>query len=250
MRWIFLSLVLMNAMFFVWRFVLPANQPQKLSASAVEVAPQIIPSSETITLLEEVSKPEVVEPSEIVADDASSLSHASVASVAPPSASSVSGEMTVASAACYWIGVFASDDERTAILARLTKLNVSTAKIDIAAPGGLRHWVYLPPQRTRAESAAIVQSLKVAGVDSYVISEGEHRLGVSLGLFSQRALADEKMADLQRRGLNPVMDTYERAANQRWLIVNKGDIDAVGDNVLSIMLKNKADVKVSEKKCN
>lgn len=249
-------------MFFIWRYMLPVSSPAGAKEPAAEVLPASILPKDTIRLLEEVrdqeanpSQPLVIsapEKGELLVAGAISKSvndELPVKASGPTSSaeSPTSSTAITASKVCYWAGPFTGDSERAIILTRLKKLNVAAAVVDIS---GLRHWVYLPAKATRKDAVATVQSLKTQGVDSYIISSGQNRLGVSVGLYTQQALAEQKMRELQRRGWSPVMDTYERAVGERWLSVNKKDLDAVGDSVLSVMLKNKPNLKVLEKKCN
>ena len=275
MRWIFLSLVLVNAMFFIWRYILPVSSPARAQEKpVVEFLPANILANDTIRLLEEVRDQETSSPQPLVmsapekgelivnsatnksANQVHAINKVSVVNDELPvktlgsissAVSATSSAAITASKVCYWTGPFTGDSERAVILARLKKLKVAAEVVDIA---GLRHWVYLPAKATREDAVATVQSLKAQGVESYIISSGQHRLGVSVGLYTQQALAEQKMRELQRRGWSPVMDTYERATGERWLSVNKKDLDAVGDSVLSVMLKNKSNLKVLEKKCN
>lgn len=268
MRWAFLSLLLVNAMFFAWRYFAPPGEFAGAPVNAVESAspPPSDLAAQTITLLDEVAnneiklkteQPNVVSikegaPSKAVAVKESEV--AQVNSVVPDETVQTSRADFRAQAvpdddACYWAGPFTQQADRAELIKRLAELHIFAEERTQVASGGWRYWVYLPPKPSRKEAKAQLAVLKNMKVDSYLIYEGEKANGVSLGLFSRKELADAKYADIQSRGFEVTMDSFERTVNQRWVAVSKAQIDAIGEAVLPRMIKNKTGVQVIEKKC-
>lgn len=71
------------------------------------------------------------------------------------------------------------------------------------------HWVIVPPQ---PEHAALEQleELRVKGVDSYLVRQGEHRNAISLGLFESREAAKRLLDEKKRHNLNVILAKFSR----------------------------------------
>ena len=232
MRWVFLSLVLINTMFFSWRYLSPS--PVETLSSPVVVEPQsqnssvaIIDPSLSITLLEELDSSRPIQ------------NHSA----------DVDSPMPDGGGICYWAGPLSNDADRDVLLRRLKGLNVVASERVTRAAGDMRYWVYLPPMASKAEAKVRLAELQEKGIDSYLIHRGERKNGISLGLFSRLELAEIKEKEVRGAGWKPEMDTYKKSVSQRWVTANKEQLDAVGAGILPKMLKNKSDVTIIEKKC-
>lgn len=274
MRWMVLSLVLINVMIFAWRYLesqsvsegvaepeLPIVDVVEGAEATAEGDPKVESdlALQTITLLEELeaNRVELRKPSALVGGDAGGNTTVSLVSgksvgehktALALDAEFEGGEPEV-SGGCYWVGPMPEEKERKHLRARLKEFKVNAQDRTLEVSGGWRYWVYLEPKANRAEAASQLAVLKKMGVDSYLILKGERKNGVSLGLFSRKGLADAKMAQMQKKGWQPNMDSFERTVNQWWVVVDMGDLQRVGDGVLSILLKNKPEMQINENKC-
>lgn len=61
----------------------------------------------------------------------------------------------------------------------------------------LKYWLYIPAPESRNESLAIVQALKIKGVDSFIINRGEMKNRISLGLYSSSETASVEQQRIQ-----------------------------------------------------
>ncbi|SEQ00800.1 Sporulation related domain-containing protein [Ectothiorhodospira magna] len=81
------------------------------------------------------------------------------------------------------------------------------------------YWVILPTDN-RAEARAAVAQLTARGVDDhYIITQGPHTHGVSLGLFSEQARAIRRMEQVRQVDLEPIIETRYREVTLYWLEV-------------------------------
>lgn len=233
MRWVFLSLVLINAMFFSWRYFAPHTAealPGQVDASSValqEALPLTEENSPSITLLEELGS------SRAESNQAESISPQAVSD----------------NNVCYWAGPLNSDTDGDVLLRRLKGLNVEALERVTRAQGDMRYWVYLPPMASKEKAQAELGALQDKGIDSYLIHRGERKNGISLGLFSRVQLAEAKEKEVKDAGWEATTDVYAQSVNQRWITASKKQLDAVGEGILPRMLKNKSDVTIIEKKC-
>jgi hypothetical protein len=150
---------------------------------------------------------------------------------------------------CYWVGPIAKDTDWDVLTNRLRSLKIDIGERQQRITGVKRYWVYLPPSASKAQAKEQLAEVQKLGIDSYLIPNGEHQNGISLGLFSQKVIADNKIKEVATAGWNPMVEVYERSVTQRWVTISKTQLDAVGKGILPRMLKNKSGVDVFEKKC-
>jgi hypothetical protein len=71
------------------------------------------------------------------------------------------------------------------------------------------HWVLIPPQ---PESVALrhFRDIQRRGIDSFLVTEGENRNAISLGLFESREAAISVLEEKKRQNLNAVLVNFPR----------------------------------------
>lgn len=71
------------------------------------------------------------------------------------------------------------------------------------------NWVMIPPQ-PRETALAQFRELYARGVESYVVSDGEYRNAISLGMFESRAAAESVFEGKIQQNLNVVLANFPR----------------------------------------
>ncbi|KAA1170464.1 hypothetical protein FWJ25_18965 [Marinobacter salinexigens] len=71
------------------------------------------------------------------------------------------------------------------------------------------HWVIIPPQPD-AVAQSQFRSIQRQGIDSYLVTEGENRNAISLGLFESREAAISVLEEKKRQNLNVVLANFPR----------------------------------------
>lgn len=98
-------------------------------------------------------------------------------------------EAEIASA-CWLLGTFAEKARADRVVSAIQAAQLE-AKLDtIELPGEPDYWVHVGPFPSRDRALAVLQQLRGQGIDSFLITEGELENAVSLGFFSQKALAE------------------------------------------------------------
>ncbi len=70
-------------------------------------------------------------------------------------------------------------------------------------------WIYLAPVKDRTKAIDLIASLQRRGVQDYrLISQGELRNAISLGLFSSQTAVNNRLSELHRKGFTPVVVPY------------------------------------------
>lgn len=72
------------------------------------------------------------------------------------------------------------------------------------------HWVLIPPLASRSDALDKLAELQRAGIDSYLVTEGEYRNAISLGLFESEKLAQDLNARFQSRNVETVLANKDR----------------------------------------
>ena len=123
-----------------------------------------------------------------------------------------------AAAACYTIGPFEARNLALRAQGRLADAALDTRqRVDDSAqrPG---YWVLLPPFPTRAEAVQAIERLKQRAVSDYfLVAAGEHKNGVSLGVFSERARAVRRLREMRRLGFAPALEEVQLPDRKLWL---------------------------------
>ena len=101
------------------------------------------------------------------------------------------------------------------------------------------HWVIIPPQPP-AVALKQFRDIQRQGIDSYLVTEGENRNAISLGLFESREAAISVLEEKKRQNLNAVLANFPR--NQiSYALVFKAEPDLVKDVVQAVKTDYGAD---------
>lgn len=183
MRALFLLMVLANLVLFTWGYVTreaPGGNPN----ARLEIAP------ESIKLLK------------VPGQAASGVPDASkavpVRAVAPVQGKAVAS----VPAACMEWGIFAGPAVAKAEAA-LARLEIAPERIERAIADSGGYWVYMPPQKTKADADRKLGELKDLGVtEFFVVQEpAKWRFAISLGIFRTEEAAQAYLAKLKERGV-------------------------------------------------
>src|SRR5688572_4649855 len=103
--------------------------------------------------------------------------------------------------ACLEWGIFAGPGVAKAEAA-LAQLELPAAQIERTVTDASGYWVHMPPQKTKAEADRKVRELKTLGVNEFfVVTEGEWRYAISLGIFRTDEGAQAFLAELRKQGV-------------------------------------------------
>ncbi|WP_406985957.1 hypothetical protein [Marinobacter sp. GN3S48] len=71
------------------------------------------------------------------------------------------------------------------------------------------HWVLIPPQPAN-QAREMFRDIQRRGIDSYLVTEGENRNAISLGLFESREAAISVLEEKKRQNLNAILAIFPR----------------------------------------
>ncbi len=201
MRWIFFTLLILNAATLVWGFVFEEEEVHIQHAEK----PFPYESVEKLSLLGEGQGEIVALPSD------------SASSVGKPTRlpTKVDGKEL-----CEMVGAFKSRENAASFVERLTAIDIKAEVKDLELPAGPGYWVYLEPLPNRKVALRQLAELQAQKIDSYVIPKGERTNGISLGLFSQENLAKTRLKEMKSKGLDAKLETMERTYREIWVMLH------------------------------
>jgi hypothetical protein len=134
-------------------------------------------------------------------------------------------------ARCRMVGPFLEGAPAHDFVARLASIDVQSKVGGVDVSQVERYWVYLESFGSRVSALARLAELQKLDIDSYVILKGKLKYGISLGIFSQLSLAQDKVKSMELKGLFPLVEPVERIHREHWVVLEVGEgrkIDAAG----------------------
>jgi hypothetical protein len=125
---------------------------------------------------------------------------------------------------CVSLGPFVEPAMADAAVERLRRLGFvarSRASVDEVRVG---LWVRVPNLPTPADAANVLAALQMAGIgDAYVVNDGSPGNTVSLGVFADRARAEEVAGIVRKAGYTPEMSDRLRTMDVFWLDIDRAE---------------------------
>ncbi|WP_018952628.1 hypothetical protein [Thioalkalivibrio sulfidiphilus] len=135
---------------------------------------------------------------------------------------------------CETVGPFMSRMEAQALSTQLEAQGLLGDLRSVSREIVSSYWVYLPPRATREAALNLARDLAGRGLlDLYVIGEGEHRNGISLGLFSEHERARRRVEQVEAMGYGPRIEARTRTQTLYWLDL-AGPEEAYADVALPV----------------
>lgn len=191
MRWIFVSLILLNLAYLGYEF----SQPKEVVAdSNVEV--DIASAAAPIKLLTEVSQPQKKQ---------------------------TKSKVNQRQPLCWVVGPYQVELDAKHTYARMMAIDIPAKVEKKAIVVKEEYWVYLAPLPNKKQAIRKLKELQKRKIDSFIITEGELANGISLGLFSKKESVDRLLKTLKKKRIEPQVKPLQRTRNQFWVTspVNK-----------------------------
>lgn len=222
MRWLFLILMIVNGSFFAGSWYEQSQEKYVLSAQSERRSERGV----GITLLSEVS------PSEIVSTSIEPLPADHQGSVL-----------------CVQIGAFRVRDTADQAEQLLLAYGISTKIRPLKVQSGEDFLVLMPALSDHNASLGRLEKLDAKGVDAFLVNEDEYAGDVSLGLFSEKALAVSLERRLSRRGYTVQINKIPRFRGEYWLEITLEDNELMSDELWRMLQGRYGCVEKHEKLC-
>lgn len=226
MRWILITLVTANIGYFAWQFVL--------------VDSTVIVKSETartdrrddITLLTESDHSTSIELQALVDRPIVNLKNLTEQN------------------GCMAIGPFMSIYESQNVVNQLAALEINLLAKAVDQPTGEYDYrLLVPPLSSLEEAFRKLRELQASNIDSYVITAGANALGISLGVFSTRKVADVALERIRNEGFDGNIVEISRLNRTYWLFDEQGSRLAMNETVWQNLQASNHDIQKRELPC-
>lgn len=201
MPWIFLCLMLANAVYFGWKFM-EGTQPQ-----ARAVSTEVAQSGAKILLLSE--KPELAAP--VIEDKAPE----------PAPAETPATPVIASGPQCFNVGPFTSDAPLQKFLGPLQDKRF-TARVDKRKVDAKDYWVFVPAFTNREKAEERLRELKSRGIDGFIVKEGVFVNTISLNHFSRKDLAQAFQQKMKEAGVGVEFREISQPGVERWIYLAPG----------------------------
>ena len=215
MRWIVITLVVINVAYFAW-------QQQFAAAPVPEIAKPFVATDEQLRLASEFSEDaepaaDVEEP--LLSDEVVVEQTLSTTEVVPhPPA-----------IACYSVGPFSlvNDISSTAKIFEGDN-TIATQQRAAAERNQIGYWVYIPPQESLQAARMVLRDLQDKEVrDALIIAEGTKANAISAGIYNVEENAQERRDSIIALGYQAELEPLYRTQPQYWLDVELMESQAI-----------------------
>jgi hypothetical protein len=191
MRWIFVSLLLINLSYLAYEF----TQPEGIKTEET-VNVNLASGAGSIQLLAELNKPQPRKPT---------------------------SKKNKKAPLCWAVGPYQVELDAKHVYARMLAIDIPAKVEKQLVVIKEEFWVYLPPLPNKKQAIRKLKELQKRNVDSFIITEGDLANGISLGLFSKKASVDRLLKGLKKKRITASIKPLQRTRGQYWVTtpVNK-----------------------------
>lgn len=231
MRWIFLSLLFLNILYFGWQqwlnFSAGTEKSRAISHVSDKQAPRVKLLSESAAPLVPINQ---------------SVPRSSSGGAPLP-------QPTVAAQICQAVGPFIERGEATKFAVGLEKNGVKARVKQKQEIIESKFWVYLQPQVNKDAAMKKLKQLQSKKIDSFLISKGELKHGISLGIFSNMDSANGLLARMKAVGVDAHIKKSDKVESRYWVLVELNSMAAEAKKMYDLQLQQNKEIKVAQSAC-
>jgi len=121
---------------------------------------------------------------------------------------------------CYTYGPIPSQEESSLFSKWLNDRNIRYKERQTDEQGKQLFWIYLAPRESHEKAVAAIKDLRQKGVkDVRLIKEGDLLNAISLGLFSSQAAVNRRLNEIKTKGYQSVVVPYSNGKKIYWFDV-------------------------------
>ena len=119
---------------------------------------------------------------------------------------------------CWAVGPYLLELDANNMQSRMLALDIPAYQDKKSVVVKTESWVYLPPLANKKMALRKLRELQKRKIDSFVITEGELANGISLGLFARQESIDRLLEALAKKKIVPRVKPLERKRDHIWLM--------------------------------
>jgi hypothetical protein len=236
MKWFFILLLLLNAVYFGWEL----DRQTRMDVTDRSSLPTLPQQAERLQFLHELNTapslrevvPESPAPTVPESRDSMTTSSSSLEDYKASSEDDFVSELvdkipdinlsaqqnSPVPGACFSFGPIADELQANGLHRWFTAHGGSAQLRHRDEQGRQLFWVYLSPQESRQEAMETIKSFREKGIrDFRLISKGNLQNAISMGLFSSQASVNTRLGELEKKGYKPVVVPYSDGKRAYWV---------------------------------
>lgn len=238
MRWILVSLLLLNFLYFGWSYWHDVQGGGDRKSEQVVFPAGGKGSDDLVLLTERLPAPTSSAPPPSITPE---RPKAQPPQMPRPQAPSLR--------VCARVGPFENEAARNAILKRLGEAGLKAISEPPEANSVRQYWVLLPPADSRRRALQTLRELQARKVDSYLIASGDMRNAISLGLFSREELARGVQEKIREAGYPAEIQPKDKPETRFWVqVIAEQPFENAG-KLLDSLVSDQSGIKISNTSC-
>ena len=151
---------------------------------------------------------------------------------------------------CYSIGPVKNKQTVTRLSKHIGSMGVTVKEVRKVIEKVPSHWIYLSGYKSEAEVKKEISRLSSKGIsDTQMIKRSSTNMIISVGLFSTKEGADERLKELQNAGFTPQTSMVTANKTLYYADIVYKDGAKIARDILDSMVKNISGAAVSEAEC-
>ena len=151
---------------------------------------------------------------------------------------------------CFSLGPFTKKNQSQKAQKTLRAASIETKQIRLRDTSRSGYWVILPASDSRKAARKHIKKLKKLKVtDYFLVATGTHENAVSLGVFSQKKLARNRVDEMIRLGFVPRMESVALPRKVYWLNWYKDSKIQPEKTLISDIKKKYPNISKIERSC-
>lgn len=239
MRWIFVTLILLNLLYFGWGYW---NQSGNVEVRNPEVAsqpPDLESRQELVLLTERLPPPGSPAPPPSISPERPKID--------PPKQPVMIKEPD--RRVCARLGPYSDEKEGDVAVRALTGAGLQAAMAEVQEQKSVQYWVVLPATDSRRRALQTLRELQARKIDSYLITSGDMSNAISLGLFSREELARGVQQKIREAGYPAEIRLKERFEKVYWVQMAADQAFENARKVVDTLVLEKDGIKISTTPC-
>ncbi len=233
MRLILVTLVFLNALYFGWSYWQHQNTPKEPVVTTTDI--QSERGQELVLLTERLP---------------AATSPAPPPTISPEQARLVPPTMPAPDARiCAQLGPYGTAEGGESAVRQLKAVGIEKV---MSVPQQTLHtqfWVLLPQAETRRRALQTLRELQARKIDSYLITSGEMKNAISLGLFSRDELAKSVQEKMREVGYPAEIHRKEKLEKAFWVQMSSNQPFEKVREVLNSLVSGQEGIKISNTPC-